>query len=557
MQNEDHSDTLDVTATASDHTTANAEPAQAAETAKPEPTAADAVKATDTGGDGDSTREQPDPRSKSQKRARVRSESANRTGTAAGEEPRTLAERLLAPLELPRVTLDRKLLPAKLLGALDAAGLGTPEILPAATFMTLAAVGAIAGPDARCEPGENLQAVLGNAHGLSLRIALLTDDRPSPLVPAAILAGAYAAESDLLDIYNESIQRDAEWRRVAEQRRRLHQQATQAALTLGIEPPPALPNAVPAQIGSRPRIVVLNGAAAAIRTAAAGGTGTLIVDERRAPWMAHVGDNFDLATDELLNAVAAGHRVPIIADPIGGRTVMWAFPAGVIGALTTEDCALLHKAARAQLVASLFVLAAAPPTAGDGGSLIALIRRVIAMPADAVTLRLTAQADMLATAAAAWTDLATDMRSPLGEYCATLPDLARRLAALLHLAAAAAGDGNLGHEIPSATVKRAIGIVDSCILPTARAVLGPTSTTEVERDARRVIAHLRETTSPVNRVFERRPLLRAWQKSMTVARLDRTLDLLQQEALIVSLDKVDGGKGGQHFEVAPVLLAAA
>ena len=70
------------------------------------------------------------------------------------------------------------------------------------------------------------------------RVALLTVERRLPLVPAPILAAAYAAENDALDAYNAAVQRDVAQRRLASDRRRLHEQATRAAAALGIVPPP-------------------------------------------------------------------------------------------------------------------------------------------------------------------------------------------------------------------------------------------------------------------------------------------------------------------------------
>jgi len=56
-----------------------------------------------------------------------------------------------------------------------------------------------------------------------------------------------------------------------------------------------------------------------------------------------------------------------------------------------------------------------------------------------------------------------------------------------------------------------------------------------------------------HRLFERRVLVRSWQHSMKVARLDAALDLLQQVGLLVALDQ---GAGGQRFEVATAVLDA-
>jgi hypothetical protein len=243
---------------------------------------------------------------------------------------------------------------------------------------------------------------------------------------------------------------------------------------------------------------------------------------------------------------------------------MRAFPASVIGALTIGDCATLHRAAPVQLAGTVLMPAAAAApapaaaAAADSAALVALMRKLPVTGNKAITLRLPAPADVLATAAAAWAALAADIRPPLSDFYASLPDLTRRLAALMHLAATAGDDGSPGHEIPVATAKRAVAIVETCVAPVARAVLGPVSADEDMRDARRIIAYLRDNTSPQQRVFERRVLLRAWQRSITVPRLDRALDLLQQEGLIVARDKTDDGKGGggKRFEVAQAVLAA-
>jgi hypothetical protein len=224
--------------------------------------------------------------------------------------------------------------------------------------------------------------------------------------------------------------------------------------------------------------------------------------------------------------------------------------------LRVADCATLYHAGTAQLMATAFVRATSAPAAGDSTTLIALMRRVRAFGDNVTTLRLPAQTDALTTAAA-WAVLADQALSPLSDFLAGLPDLVHRLSVLLHLAAAAGGDGQPAPEISPATVKRAAAIANTVVLPVAQAVLGPVSTPEVERDARRVIAHLRETTSPAHRQFERRPLLRAWQNSMSTTRLDAALALLQEAELLVPLDKIDGGKsGGQRFEVAPAVLEA-
>jgi hypothetical protein len=133
-----------------------------------------------------------------------------------------------------------------------------------------------------------------------------------------------------------------------------------------------------------------------------------------------------------------------------------------------------------------------------------------------------------------------------------LPDVARRLAAVLHLVAAAGGDGKVGPAISPATVKRAISIINVCVLPTAQAVLSPVSTAEPIRDARRIIDHLRVQTSPQKPRFERRPLLRSWQDSMPTPRLDAAIALLEAEKLLSAVEKT----GGQQYDVALAVYGA-
>lgn len=94
----------------------------------------------------------------------------------------------------------------------------------------------------------------------------------------------------------------------------------------------------------------------------------------------------------------------------------------------------------------------------------------------------------------------------------------------------------------------AVRLVDEVVLPLARVLLEPCSTSQVERDGRRIIAYLRAHTSPVDRLFERRVLLRAWQRSMTALRLDTALALLVDAELLADMDG-----GGRAFEVAPAI----
>jgi hypothetical protein len=244
----------------------------------------------------------------------------------------------------------------------------------------------------------------------------------------------------------------------------------------------------------------------------------------------------------LLTAFARGDQVPI-ADPKSRRTTMRSLPASVIGGLTTADCALLHEVAAASYLATVFVPAVPAPT-GDSAGLVALVRHLGAIAEDAVTLQMSAAT--LTGAAEAWAALALATQPPLSHWLAHLPDLARRLAAALHLVAAAGGDGKIGTAIAPATVKRAISIINACVVPTAQAVLSPVSTAEAIRDARRVIDHLRVKTSPQKPRFVRRPLLLSWQDSMSTLRLDAAIALLEGEKLLTAIEK----SGSREYDVA-------
>ena len=84
------------------------------------------------------------------------------------------------------------------------------------------------------------------------------------------------------------------------------------------------------------------------------------------------------------------------------------------------------------------------------------------------------------------------------------------------------------------------------------------TTVEVFHRGARIIGHVRTITSPQNRSFERRPLMRGWQHSMKTPPFDAALALLQEAGLLVALDKIDGKSGGgQRFEMAASVYAAA
>lgn len=460
-----------------------------------------------------------------------------------GAAPPSLRDRLLAPIKLPPVRIDSRSLPPELHEALDTAGLADVDNLPTATFSTLAAIAAVAGPSINCTLEKPLPG-LNTLAGLSLRLAIVSEQRTAPLVPPCITGAAYAAEGDALDAHNVEVARIEETRRKNAQRHRVREQAAQAGIDLGANS--SAPDDAPDKPRPRPRVVALNGAASAIRIAAAGGTGVFVIDERRLPWLANVGGNFDLMTDALLNAAAAGHQIPI-EDPTSGRVTMRVFPVGVIGILNFDDCDTLHKANRAQLGATVFMPAAAPPPNGDHTKLDDLMRRVYQLGLEGLTLRLPAT-DVLASATKAWTTAAADVQPPAADFLASAPDLARRIAALLYLASI--NTGVTGSVIPAKVVSRAVRLVDDIIVPTARALLEPFSTSQAERDARRIVGHLRAHQSPADRLFERRSLLRSWQRTITTIRLDAAIGVLRDAELLTPATDGDG----RIFEVADAVF---
>ena len=347
MQPAEHFTASDTGAAAPENA-AQAEP-QAAPSESPQPTADKSSGAAEAAADNAGNNAK--PRAKAQERRRHgKGSRAAGSETGPSDQPPTMQERLLTRLTVPPVTVDRRLLPANLIDALDAAGLGARETLPAAALMALAAVTAVAGPGVRCE--------IGGDHGLTgntaLRVALIAPDRRASLVPSAILAGAIAAENAARDRYDQAAQLDAEDRRAAAERRRLHAKATELAIMLGAPPAPPLAEAAPARCGTPPCIVVRDGAAAAIRLAAAGGTGLIVVDQRRMTSMKRAAGFYDDATETLLTDFARGDQVPIV-DPKRGRTLMRSLPASVLDVLTTADCALLHEVAAASYMATVFV----------------------------------------------------------------------------------------------------------------------------------------------------------------------------------------------------------
>lgn len=499
-------------------------------------------------GDGEKVAEaQGKARRKSKKSASANKKNKDQAQPSASE-PESIAARILMPLELPVIALDRRMLPARLIEALDAAGLGDKAHLPAGAFMSLAAIGAIVGSNLQFGTATGLRAPAN----LALRVVAVTTEHGPPLMPPAILAGAHAVEADRIEAYAAAVDQNANLRRAAEHRRRLYEATRKSAVALGIDPPPSPPDITAPAIGTRPQIVVGNGASRAIQAAAAGGTGLFVTNDDHMPSIEHVGGNYDRATDQLLNAATAGHPIAI-RDPKRGSVQMQSIPVSVVGVLTLANCAGLHVAGTAQLASTVFVAALAPPVAPNCAPFVALLRAVAAIPPGHLRV---SESKELSNALITWRHLAEAAEPPLSDFFFQLGDLAVRLAANLHAVAMAGGTTKTVHDIPPAALGRAIAIIDSYVVPMARAVLGPISRGAAERNARRIVAYAREKTSWANPVLDRRTLLRAWQRSIGVPELDTALALLTREGLLAALDPGDAGGGGQRFSVAPVVFEA-
>jgi hypothetical protein len=462
-----------------------------------------------------------------------------------------MRERLLARFAMPSVPIDRGLLPEALLGPLDAAGLGRADVLPSSAFMTMAAVAAVAGPHltfAECADPK-LGGKLGA--GTSLRVVMVGDRHAGPIVPDAIMGAVYAVENALVAAHEQAEERVASLRRAATERRRLHDQATRAAAVLRIAPPPILPEVLPAHAAARPRIVLNEGARSDVLEAAAGGTGVIVIDGRWVKSMT-VGLNHDKPTADLLNALAVGHAVPV--EFPDSRTEMRALPACVIGGLAPEECLFLHKVGWDPLTATLFAPTAPAPIGGDSAALTALMRRIHGMTVKPVMMHLpTKTQQTLVAACSAWSAIEARSVAPLSDFVAALPDLARRLASILHLVDCVAGDGIATAEIPVATMKKTLGLIQRFVLPAAQSVLDPVACEEVERDARAMVAHLRLNTSP-GVAIARGPWMRNWQNLMPFPRFEAALSLLLHEKL---LTPTQGEEGGKWYAAAAELHDAA
>jgi hypothetical protein len=484
---------------------------------------------------------------KNAKKAKKPEESAQ-----AAEPRQDLTQRLLSIPQIDHIALGHELVSPEILAVLDSAHLGSPALLPSALVSLLAAVSATAGPNVtfRCDQGGAVNNDATLDPSLAIRVVLMTPEAQASVAPA-ILDAMYAAEADALDRWQQAADVEAEQRRTAARRRRLFEQAAAATIMLGS--PPLVPSAEPqiAKAGPKRKLLISNQGSSAILPALAGGSGLLVINDRSMPSMPDVGRRCDPVMANLLNTAATGLAIAI-TDPTTGRTGMRPATISVIGVVEEAVMSSLQTTAPPELAATFFVQAASPPIVSDSSAVCKLMRQVRNLAEMPVSLRISEKAyQQLVAAAAEWAAMQRGFSPPLSHYFAALPDLAKRIAAGFHMAEAATGSGKpLAEEIPPAVVKRAIALVNAFAIPTARVALERISCMSVERDAMRIVAYLRATTSPEHPIFERRQALRAWQRTMTVAALDAAIGLLRRQSLLTPLDKTAGGPGGQRFDVA-------
>jgi len=471
-------------------------------------------------------------------------------------ERQAMVARLTARVRLPHARLDPKLLPPEMLEPLEKAGLAGADCLPAAAMTALAMVAPVAGPRVGlAPPPAELGKWLGRSTGVGLRVCLLVENRDLPVVPPTVTGAAHAVQNLLLAQHRAALDLAKAQERIAAERRALHAQAVKAAAALGHEPPPPLPQADLLGPGAPPRIVVDDGAIAAVTKAAEGGTGVLLTDERRMPIFARAGHG-DPLTATFLNAAALGHPITTRAADTG-HVLMRTLPVAVVGVLTAAECEGLMTATPETLIGTAFVPACPPPPAGGDAGLADLAMRVHAVASDGpFFLTFTGSAAATLVSAAERWSMALDLRlEPFSACVKQMPDLAKRLAVALHVIAATR-EGKLTDEIGAATVRRAVALIDAVLLPVARTLLSAVSSaSQTEADGLRLIGALRRHTSVEEPVIEKREWQRATQTTTPSPRFKAAVRLLQKVALITPAAPPADRKGGEYFAAAPAVHA--
>jgi hypothetical protein len=501
----------------------------------------------------DKTKAQPKP-----KRARTKSAGADKrvaeepgaagdagTATAADEGAPVMTYLRGARIEASALPPPAATLPPQLASLF-------PDM--ASLSAVLAVTAAAAGHGVQLDTNKN-----GEGSSLALRVAVVGEERRLPPAVAPVLQAAYALEA-------QDVQRWKADKTVADLkgaadafRRRLGQQMAATAGLLGLAElsdsinPTIVPglSALP-----RPSFVLRNAIQTEVRRGLeAANQGVLVVESRRMPTMASWGVNYDEVTADLLNAAAAGRPLELADPRADGCVRMRPVAVSVIGAFATVDTFSLHKADPAALTATVFVPTEEKPkfgpTAGAVTTLTEILARVRALTTNTQDagspLRLSAPArKTLEQAKTKMARMATEVLPPLAHYYAAAGDLVRRIVVVLHVLDHAARQADrVSVEVGKDVVLRAAAFVEQCALPAARSALASASVAPEVRDARRILSFIQQYCSTEFPLLTRRDVIRIFQRSMSVAAVDRALRRLVADGLLTASNP-DAAKGGGH-----------
>jgi len=193
-----------------------------------------------------------------------------------------VAKRILARVAMPVATLDESHLPAPLVDALKNAELGSAQHLGPSAITYLAMASALAGPNVTVTPIAHGK--FSHARGLSIRVCHVVANRDMAVISPLLITAIHAVQNELIEDYRSSELLAEAKRREAAKHRSLHAQLSAALIESGKPPLSRLvENDRLCSSGSAPQLLVDQGAMSAVIKAADGGTGVMLIDERRMP----------------------------------------------------------------------------------------------------------------------------------------------------------------------------------------------------------------------------------------------------------------------------------
>jgi hypothetical protein len=428
----------------------------------------------------------------------------------------------------------------------------------ASVSAVLAVTAAAAGHGVHLDTNKN-----GEGSSLALRVAVVGEERRLPPAVAPVLQAAYALEQEDVRHWSAENQTMDLLGAADAARRRLYRQTLAHAGLLGLA---GLSDGLDPTIKAaslvlpRPCFVLRNPVPTEVRRGLeTANQGVLVVESRRMPTMAGWGVNYDEVTADLLNAASAGRPLELADPRADGCVRMRPVAVSVIGTLSTVDIFGMHKADPAALTATVFVPAEEEPkfgpTAGAVTILTEILARVRALAANAQDtgspLRLSAAArKTLEQAKMKLARMATEVMPPLAQYYAAAGDLVRRIVVVLHvLDHAARKVDRVSAEVGKDVVLRAIAFVEQCVLPAARSAFAAASVAPEVRDARRIISFVQQYCSAAFPMLARRDVIRIFQRSMSVAAIDRAIRRLIVDGLLAPSNPDAAGGGGHVFQV--------